>query len=89
MARLQTETAATVVWIAHTIGVGPLSWAGGLGLRHDQQLKLRCHRGSGKTYSIDAISGVPSSWSRRCEWLEQLPTAQFGTAAFSIDLVAE
>jgi len=90
VARLQTETAATVVWIAHTIGVGPLSWAGGLGLRHDQQLKQRCHRGSGKTYSIDAMSwGIVELEPEVREWLEKLPTAQFATAAFYIDLVAE
>jgi len=42
------------------------------------------------TYSIDAMSwGIVELEPEVREWLEQLPTAQFATAAFYIDLVAE
>ena len=41
-------------------------------------------------YSIDAMSwGAVEPEPEVREWLERLPTAQFATAAFSIELLAE
>jgi len=46
--------------------------------------------GRAETYSIDAMSwGIVELEPEVREWLEQLSTAQFATAAFYIDLVAE